>query len=196
MEGRNENILVKILSQDPSNYPDAPIEGIRRILEEATGKKYPRGQEIDTSEFGDLTIRMGSTVATNALLERKGERVALLITEGFSDALKIGLQSRPKIFELNIKRPDVLYEKVVEVAERVTVEGYQQSPTYAEDVAAIEEAVESDPSLVRGLNGQILRILKRLDKERVRVDLQRLYDDGFRNICVCLAHSYTFQGMC
>ncbi|KAL4879118.1 Hydantoinase B/oxoprolinase-domain-containing protein [Aspergillus karnatakaensis] len=193
VEGRDQNILVKILSQDPSNYPDAPIEGIRRILEEATGKKYPRGEPIDTSEFGDFSIRMGTTVATNALLERKGERTALLITEGFEEALKIGLQSRPKLFDLHIKKPDVLYERVVEVGERVTVEAYQQSPTYNEDLAGIEAAVETNPDLVRGLNGQIIRILKRLNKEQVRADLQKLYEDGFRNICVCLTHSYTFQ---
>ncbi|KAJ3547722.1 hypothetical protein NM208_g1367 [Fusarium decemcellulare] len=193
VEGREQNILVKILSQDPSNYPDAPIEGIRRILEQATGKRFPRDTPIDTSQFQNLSIRMGTTVATNALLERKGERVALLITEGFSESLRIGLQSRPKLFELKIVKPDVLYEKVVEVGERVTVEGYQQSPSHDEDVVAIDKALPSDPDLVRGLNGQVLRILKRLDKERVRADLQKLYDDGFRSICVCLAHSYTFQ---
>lgn len=137
---------------------------------------------------------MGTTVATNALLERKGQKVALLITEGFADALKIGLQSRPKIFELHIKKPDVLYEHVVEVSERVTVESYQQSPSYEDDIAAIEEAALVDKDLSRGLNGQIIRILKRLDKEKVRADLQKLYDGGFRSICVCLAHSYTFQG--
>lgn len=137
---------------------------------------------------------MGTTVATNALLERKGERSALLITEGFPEALKIGLQSRPKIFELNIKKPDVLYEKVVEVSERVTVETYQQSPSYAEDVFAADQAVASDSSLVRGLNGQVLRILKKLDLEKTRRDLEKLFEEGYRNICVCLAHSYTFQG--
>ena len=195
VEGREKNILVKILSQDPSNYSDAPIEGIRRILEEATGKPFPRNQQIDTSQFCELSIRMGTTVATNALLERKGERVALLITEGFEDALKIGLQSRPKIFELDIKKPDVLYERVVGVAERVTVESYQQSPSYDIDVARVEEAAKSDPDLVTGLNGQVIRILKKLDKEKVKADLEKLYEEGFRSICVCLAHSYTFQGM-
>lgn len=194
MEGREKNILVKILSQDPSHYSDAPIEGIRRILEEATGKPFPRNQPIDTSQFGELTVRMGTTVATNALLERKGERVALLITEGFGDALKIGLQSRPKIFDLHIKKPGVLYEKVVEVPERVTVETYQQSPSYNEDVARAEERAKTDPDLVRGLNGQIIRILKRLDTEKVRSDLEKLYAEGFRSLCVCLTHSYTFQG--
>lgn len=137
---------------------------------------------------------MGTTVATNTLLERKGDRVALLITEGFSDALKIGLQSRPKIFELNIKKPDVLYEKVVEVSERVTIESYQQSPSYDADIEAIAKAAPNDFDLVKGVNGQIIRILKRLDKNKVKRDLQNLYEEGFRSICVCLAHSYTFQG--
>ncbi|VUC23980.1 unnamed protein product [Clonostachys rosea] len=194
MPGSGErNILVKILSQDPANYPDAPREGIRRILEQATGRSFPRNQNIDTSLFGSLSIRMGTTVATNALLERKGDRVALLITEGFSDALKIGLQSRPKIFELNIKKPDVLYEKVVEVSERVTIESYQQSPSYDADVEAIEKSALVDSDLVKGVNGQIIRIIKRLDKDKVKRDLQKLYEEGFRSICVCLAHSYTFQ---
>ncbi|KAJ4259004.1 hypothetical protein NW762_008092 [Fusarium torreyae] len=193
VEGRKENILVKILSQDPANYPDAPREGIRRILEQATGHSFPRDQEIDTSQFESLSIRMGTTVATNALLERKGERVALLITEGFEHSLKIGHMSRPKIFDLHIKKPDVLYEKAVEVKERVTVESYQVSPTYQDDLVKIEETLKTDPDLVRGLSGQVIRVLKRLDVGKVRYDLQRLYDEGFRSICVCLAHSYTFQ---
>lgn len=137
---------------------------------------------------------MGTTVATNALLERKGEKVALLITEGFSESLRIGLQSRPKLFDLEIKKPDVLYDRVVEVAERVTIEAYQQSPTYDQDIAQINKAVETDPDLVRGLNGEVVRVLKKLEKERVRADLQLLYDEGYRSICVCLVHSYTFQG--
>ena len=194
VEGREDGIVVKILSQDPSNYEDAPREGIRRILEVATGRPLPRNEPIDTSQFEDLSIRMGTTVATNALLERKGERVTLLITEGFADSLKIGLQSRPKLFDLKILRPDVLYEKVVEVAERVTIEGYQQNPSYDEEEKAICKAAQNDPNLVLGINGQHLRIIKPLDKERVRADLQNLYNDGFRNVCVCLAHSYTFQG--
>ncbi len=67
------------------------------------------------------SIRMGTTVATNALLERKGDRCALLITEGFKDLLYIGNQSRPKIFDLSIITPDLIYEKVIEVKERVTL---------------------------------------------------------------------------
>jgi 5-oxoprolinase (ATP-hydrolysing) len=192
VQGREQDILIKILSQDPANYADAPREGIRRILEKATGKSFPRSEPIDTSQFQELSIRMGTTVATNALLERKGERVALLITEGFSESLKIGLQSRPKLFDLNIVKPDVLYDSVVEVSERVTAEGFQQSPTYDADLLEIEETAKRDPDLVRGLNGQIMRVLKKLDTIKVKADLEKLFADGFRSICVCLVHSYTF----
>ena len=92
---------MKLLSVDPQNYADAPTEGIRRILCEVTGRDIPRTEKIPTDQI--LSIRMGTTVATNALLERKGDRVALLITEGLRDVLLIGNQSRPKIFDLEIK---------------------------------------------------------------------------------------------
>jgi 5-oxoprolinase (ATP-hydrolysing) len=92
---------MKLLSVDPSNYKDAPTEGIRRILQEVTGKDIPRQQKIPTEQI--TSIRMGTTVATNALLERKGDRVALVINEGLKDVLLIGNQSRPKIFDLEIK---------------------------------------------------------------------------------------------
>lgn len=195
MDGRDDHVVVKLLSQDPANYADAPIEGIRRVLEQITGRNFPRGQKLDVSGFTSLNIRMGTTLATNALLERKGAKSALLITEGFKDSLEIGLQSRPKLFDLNIVKPDVLYQHVVEVDERVTIEGYQQSPFLEQDNATIKDALGKDPNLVRGLGGQAVRILRPLNECRVRSDLQRLYNQGFRSISVCLAHSYTFQGL-
>jgi len=96
-KGKEE--IVKLLSVDPSNYDDAPLEGIRRLLEKFTGKKIAREDKLDTSLIGNglapgaadvESIRMGTTVATNALLERKGERTALVITKGFKDLLLIG----------------------------------------------------------------------------------------------------------
>uniref|UniRef100_A0A8C4HDM1 5-oxoprolinase, ATP-hydrolysing n=1 Tax=Dicentrarchus labrax TaxID=13489 RepID=A0A8C4HDM1_DICLA len=90
--------VLKLLSRDPQNYKDAPTEGIRRVLEEETGQAFPRDQPVDTSLIG--WIRMGTTVATNALLEREGERTALLVTLGFKDLLHIGTQARPKLFDL------------------------------------------------------------------------------------------------
>ncbi|PGH05604.1 hypothetical protein AJ79_06771 [Helicocarpus griseus UAMH5409] len=192
VEGRKDDTVVKLLSQDPANYADAPIEGIRRILEQATGKCFPREKKLNTESFATFSVRMGTTVATNALLERKGERVALLITKGFKDALRIGTQSRPKLFALNIERPDVLYEDVVEVDERVTIEDYQQNPT--PDREALHASLDSDPALTRGLSGEVVRILDRLDEEKTRQDLQMLYDKGYRSVAVCLVHSYTYQG--
>ncbi|KAE8147349.1 putative 5-oxoprolinase [Aspergillus avenaceus] len=191
VEGRKDDIVIKLLSQDPANYADAPIEGIRRILEQATGKSFPRDQKLNTTDFTSLSIRMGTTVATNALLERKGERVALLTTKGFKDALQIGTQSRPKLFDLNIQRPDVLYEDVIEVDERVTVEDYQQNPT--PDREALLASLESGPNLTRGVSGEIIRVLQRLDEDKVRKDLQTLYARGYRSIAVVLVHSYTYQ---
>ncbi|RFU29724.1 hypothetical protein B7463_g6599, partial [Scytalidium lignicola] len=190
VDGREDAIIVKLLSQDPANYADAPIEGIRRILEQATGKTLPRNQKLDTSEFSSFSVRMGTTVATNALLERKGERVALAITKGFKDSLKIGTQSRPKLFALNIERLDVLYEDVVEVEERVTIEGYQQNPCPDPN---LKNAVGLDPDLTMGISGEVVRVLTKLDHEKTRKDLQILYDEGYRSLAVCLAHSYTFQ---
>ena len=103
----------KLLSENP-RYPDAAVEGIRRIL------------EADGGKLGD--VRMGTTVATNALLERKGERVALAITRGFGDALRIGYQARPEIFARQIVLPSMLYETVVEVDERVGATGEVLTP--------------------------------------------------------------------
>ena len=90
--------VLKLLSEDPANYADAPTEGIRRILEQEEGVLLPRGRPLDTSRIA--SIRMGTTVATNALLERQGERVALLVTRGFRDLLHIGTQARPDLFDL------------------------------------------------------------------------------------------------
>ncbi|CEN61262.1 Putative 5-oxoprolinase [Aspergillus calidoustus] len=190
VDGRDD-IVVKLLSQDPANYADAPIEGIRRILEQATGKPLPREEKLSFSDFSSTSIRMGTTVATNALLERKGERHALLVTKGFKDALRIGTQSRPKLFALNIQRPDVLYEDVVEVHERVTVEDYQQNPS--PDRGSLEKALASDAALKRGVSGEIIRVLEPLDEVSTRANLQQLHDKGYRSVAVCLVHAYTFQ---
>eukprot|EP01147_Barroeca_monosierra_P000734 gene735-4026_t len=108
--------VLKLLSVD-SGYRDAPTEAIRRILEKHTGIPFPRDQPIDTSMIE--SIRMATTVATNALLERKGEPIALVITQGLRDLLHIGNQSRPKIFDLKIEVPGVLYSEVIEVSGRL-----------------------------------------------------------------------------
>jgi len=105
----------KLLSENPEAYRDAAVEGIRRLLGVASGAPIP------SERIG--AVKMGTTVATNALLERKGERTLLLTTKGFRDALRIGYQARPKIFAKHIIKPDMLYERVVEVDERVRADG-------------------------------------------------------------------------
>ncbi len=114
---RPEGTLVahKLLSEQPHADRDAAVEGIRHLLGVAPGQPIPPGV------IGN--IKMGTTVATNALLERKGERTLLLITKGFRDALKIGYQARPKIFARQIIKPQMLYEQAVEIEERVRADG-------------------------------------------------------------------------
>ncbi len=108
-------VVKKFLSDNPQQYKDAAIFGIRQILNLPLDKKIP----------GNLvsTIKLGTTVATNALLERKGEKTALLTTAGFADILRIANQQRPDIFALEIIKPDQLYATVATVKERIDVAG-------------------------------------------------------------------------
>lgn len=92
--------MIKLLSVDPGNYDDAPLEGIRRLLEKFTGKEIKRGEQLDTSMIE--SIRMGTTVATNALLERKGEKCALFVTKGHKDCLVIGNIKYVQVFNNGI----------------------------------------------------------------------------------------------
>ena len=105
----------KLLSENPGRYADAALAGIRQIL------RLSSHQPIPVSEIE--AVKMGTTVATNALLERKGERTALFITRGFRDALRIAYQNRPRIFDRRIVLPEMLYDKVFEVEERVGARG-------------------------------------------------------------------------
>ena len=123
-------VTAKLLSDNPERYPDAAVQGIRDCLGLRAGEPIPEG--------AIAAVKMGTTVATNALLERKGERVALLITEGFGDLLRIGTQARPSLFELNILRPDLLYEQVFEIPGRLDAEGAEFRPL---DEAAVISAL-------------------------------------------------------
>jgi 5-oxoprolinase (ATP-hydrolysing) len=116
----------KLLSENPEAYRDAAVQGIRDLLGLQPGKAIPSGR------VG--AVKMGTTVATNALLERKGERTLLLTTKGFRDALRIGYQARPKIFAKHIVKPEMLFERVVEVDERVRADGTVER---APDLAAV-----------------------------------------------------------
>jgi len=121
----------KLLSENPEAYRDAAVQGIRHLL------ALPPGAAIPSERIS--AVKMGTTVATNALLERKGERTLLLVTKGFRDALRIGYQARPKIFAKHIVKPDMLYERVVEVDERVRADGTVEREL---DVAAARRALE------------------------------------------------------
>lgn len=199
------DIVIKLLSHDPANYKDAPTEGVRRILEQAYNMQLPRGHKIDTSNIE--YIRLSTTVATNALLERKGERHALVITKGFKDLIQIGNQSRPSIFDLAIKKPEVLYSGVLEVDERVTLVGYTSDPSAREN--AVQFDLESSPNdvyisriksaykgtdqppnaydaqgkptgppeIVRGISGEAVAILKKPDEELLKRQLHALYHE-------------------
>lgn len=180
-----DDIILKLLSVDPANYQDAPTEGIRRILELATGRPHPRGQLLEL--FHIESIRMGTTVATNALLERKGARSALLTTKGFKDLLFIGNQSRPNIFDLTVVRPEVLYEQVVEVAERVTMEDYTEDPKSSKTAVTSD-----DKDLVTAVTGETIRVMRRPDLDAVKNSLQSLWDQGFRSVAVVFIHSYAY----
>jgi 5-oxoprolinase (ATP-hydrolysing) len=114
---RPDGMLVthKVLSENPERYRDSAVQGIRELL------GVPNGAPIPTERIE--CVRMGTTVATNALLERKGERTVLAITKGFADALRIAYQNRPKLFVRNIELPTLLYERVIEIDERIGARG-------------------------------------------------------------------------
>jgi 5-oxoprolinase (ATP-hydrolysing) len=122
----------KLLSENPGAYDDAAVQGIRDLLGLATGEAIPSGA------IG--AVKMGTTVATNALLERKGDRTVLAITRGFRDALRIGYQARPRLFDRHIVLPEQLYERVVEIDERVDAQGDVIAPFDGEGARAALQA--------------------------------------------------------
>ncbi|MES2718346.1 MAG: hydantoinase B/oxoprolinase family protein [Pseudomonadota bacterium] len=124
-------VTAKLLSENPEHYPDAAVEGMRRLLGLAAG-------EAITPERVE-GVKMGTTVATNALLERKGDRTALVITRGFGDALRIAYQNRPRLFDRHIVLPELLYEAVVEADERLDAQG---SVLQALDAATLRAALQ------------------------------------------------------
>ena len=125
-------IVYKLLSENPEQYQDAAIQGIRDIM------GISRDKAIPTAAIE--VVKMGTTVATNALLERKGDRVVLLITKGFKDALRIGYQNRPDIFARQIILPTMLYEQVIEVEQRYDARGNELIPL---NIAAVTEDLQA-----------------------------------------------------
>ena len=133
-------IIDKLLSENSDHYKDAAIAGIKKLLQLKKEDLIPVDQIS--------SVKMGTTVATNALLERKGDRTLLLITKGFGDLLRIGYQNRPLLFELNIKLPELLYDRVVEVSERLDAKGNVIRKLDEESVRKALKQAKSD-----GING-------------------------------------------
>src|SRR6201992_1662366 len=130
----------KLLSENPERYRDAAIAGIKTVLGVAMDQPIPPGT-IDA-------VKMGTTVATNALLERKGDRTLLIVNRGFADALRIGNQARPRLFDLAITLPSMLYERVVEIGGRADVlgaeiESLDESAAQAAFAAAVGDGIRS-----------------------------------------------------
>ncbi len=161
-------MVEKLLSENPEKYSDAPIEGIRRIMDRL-GKPFQSSSSIEW-------IRMGTTLATNALLERKGVRSAVVITKGFKDLLRIGKQNRPDIFDLKIQIPEPFYEKVVEVNERVR----------------LLQPEEENGDAYLSQTGRFYKVIQPLDLDRLKSDLLEIWGEGITSIAVVCIHSYAF----
>eukprot|EP00659_Diplonema_papillatum_P022552 gene22552-34511_t len=167
--------VAKLLSVDKGNYEDAPREGIRRILNEVYGTSAPK-QNVPIENIA--SIRMGTTVATNALLERHGAPTALAITAGFRDALAIGTQARPHIFDLSVAMPELLYSSVIEINERTRVVADSEPNNAAYKVGKSLERIE---------------VLEEPSEDQVRPAIQKVFDSGIRSLAVVLMHSYTYS---
>jgi 5-oxoprolinase (ATP-hydrolysing) len=147
-------VVHKLLSENPEQYADAAIAGIRSLL------NCPVPNPLPTEQIA--AIKMGTTVATNALLERHGIPTVLLITQGFRDALRIGYQNRPQIFAQQIVRPEMLYKRVIEVDERVDA------------------------------HGQVLQGITPDEQQRLQTQLQAAHADGIAACAIVLLHGYRF----
>ncbi|MEM9486657.1 MAG: hydantoinase/oxoprolinase family protein, partial [Cyanobacteria bacterium P01_F01_bin.116] len=148
--------LHKLLSENPDRYADAPIQGIRDILGLSSDDAIP-AEQIEV-------VKMGTTVATNALLERKGDPTILLITKGFKDALRIGYQNRPDIFARHIQLPEMLYDQVIEVPERYSAQG-EELMALEESGAWVDELERVFDSGVRGCAISLLHAYRYSDHE-------------------------------
>ena len=162
----------KLLSENPERYRDAAIQGIRHVLGLDAHAPIPAAA-IEA-------VKMGTTVATNALLERKGERTVLLITKGFRDALRIGYQNRPRIFDRRIQLPELLYERVIEVTERTSAQGADLIPVNPSAVRHDLEAAYRDG--IRSAAIVFMHAYRYPEHERQAADLAR--EVGFTQISV------------
>ncbi|NGX15079.1 hydantoinase B/oxoprolinase family protein [Wenzhouxiangella sp. XN24] len=169
-DGRLDTL--KLLSEAPEQYPDAGIEGMRRLLGLEDAAQLDRAP-IDA-------VRMGTTVATNALLERRGEPTLLVTTRGLGDALRIGTQQRPRLFELDIRLPEPLYADVLEADERVGADGRVLQPLDEDALAAALHAAHAGG--LRAVAIALLHGYRYPDHERAAARLARAA--GFTQVSV------------
>lgn len=134
------------------------------------------------------SCRVGTTVATNALLEHKGHRFAFVTTKGFKDVCRIGDQTRPNMFTLAVKKAEALHGTSIEVDERVTIEDYDLNPHKKE----FTEADLQEPSLVKTASGEVIRVIKKPDADEVRQQLLDLRSLGYDNLAISFMHSYVY----
>ncbi|HIK40616.1 hydantoinase/oxoprolinase N-terminal domain-containing protein, partial [Thermoleptolyngbya sp. M55_K2018_002] len=167
-------VVHKLLSENPERYADAPIQGIRDLLGLSSDTPIPAGQIA--------TVKMGTTVATNALLERKGDRTLLLITKGFRDALRIGYQNRPNIFARQIILPEMLYERVIEVDERLSAQGEVLISFRPLETGLVEELQDAYAAGIRSCAIVFLHGYRYPDHERQAAELARQI--GFTQVSV------------
>ncbi|MBT6117422.1 MAG: 5-oxoprolinase, partial [Rhodospirillaceae bacterium] len=160
----------KLLSEDPEQYEDAALQGIRDLLGLRGGAVIP--------EAAVEAVKMGTTVATNALLERKGDRTVLIITRGFADALRIAYQNRPHLFVREIVLPELLYERVVEVGERLDAQGVVLTPLDLDGARAGLEAAYADG--IRAAAVVFMHGYRYPEHERAVADLAR--EIGFTQV--------------
>ncbi|MEZ5844376.1 MAG: hydantoinase B/oxoprolinase family protein [Hyphomicrobiaceae bacterium] len=165
-----EIVCHKVLSENPDRYKDAAVQGIRELLGIEAGAPIPAGL-IDE-------VRMGTTVATNALLERKGDPTLLMITRGFRDLLRIGYQNRPRLFDLHIRLPELLYSAVAEVDERVGAAGETVQPL--DEVGARAALERAYAAGIRAVAIVFMHAYRYPDHERRVAELAR--DVGFTQV--------------
>ncbi|MDG2113917.1 MAG: hydantoinase/oxoprolinase family protein, partial [Actinomycetota bacterium] len=172
----------KLLSENPRRYPDAAVQGIRDLLESTDGQPQP----ADLVETGAIdtalidAVKMGTTVATNALLERQGEPTLLVTTRGFADVLRIGYQTRPDLFALDIVLPEMLYVDVFEVDERISARG---EVLMRLDQAAARKGLEA--ARTAGLDSVAIVLLHADRHHQHEADLAALaVDIGFSQVSV------------
>ncbi|MGB2496695.1 MAG: hydantoinase/oxoprolinase N-terminal domain-containing protein, partial [Candidatus Puniceispirillaceae bacterium] len=167
----------KLLSENPEAYEDAALQGIRDLLELGDGAPIPEAA-IDA-------VKMGTTVATNALLERKGDRTLLVVTEGFRDQLRIAYQARPRLFDRHIVLPEMLYERVEEVSERIDARDQILTPLDLDDLRPRLQAAWDDG--IRSIAIVLMHAYRVPDHEERIAELAR--EIGFSQISTSHATS-------